>query len=447
MLLAAAGARRLPLLFAPSRAALAPLSAAAIAAPHAATRTPTTRTAPTTMSLSSSAPVHQESAHKLCMIPGPIEFHDDVLAQMATPATSHVDPSFIGEFGASLEMLRKIFKSAKGQPFIVAGSGTLGWDMVAANLVEPGENALVVNTGLFGDRFGECLQVYGAKVTHLHAPAIGAIPAHDEVVKAVKAQKYKVVTITHVDTSTGVLQDVKTLAKLIRDASPSTLVIVDGVCSVGGEDLDMDAWGVDVVLTASQKALGCPPGLCVVVASERAMQSFQTRVAPPTAYYASWAKWTPIMQAYEARKPSYFATPAVQTIKALHTSLQQLVAKPLAERYAQHVRISDHVKQTVLGWGLKLVPTDYAHAAHTLTAVYYPEGVAGPALLGALSGKGVVVAGGLHPKIAPTYFRIGHMGLSATHEAELKHIEQTLKHLESALREQGFAPKNATKAK
>ncbi|KNE54306.1 hypothetical protein AMAG_00290 [Allomyces macrogynus ATCC 38327] len=282
--------------------------------------------------------------------------------------------TFIGEFGASIEMLRKIFKSAKGQPFIVAGSGTLGWDMVAANLVEPGENALVLNTGLFGDRFGECLQVYGAKVTHLHAPAIGAIPVHDEVVKAVKAQQYKVVTITHVDTSTGVLQDIKALAKLIRDASPSTLVIVDGVCSVGGEDLDMDAWGVDVVLTASQKALGCPPGLCVVVASERAMQTFQTRVAPPTAYYASWAKWTPIMQAYEARNPSYFATPAVQTIKALHTSLQQLVAKPLAERYAQHVRISDHVKQTVLGWGLKLVPTEYAHAAHTLTAVYYPEG-------------------------------------------------------------------------
>ncbi|KNE73409.1 hypothetical protein AMAG_20771 [Allomyces macrogynus ATCC 38327] len=144
------------------------------------------------MSLSSSAPAHQESAHKLCMIPGPIEFHDDVLAQMSTPATSHVDPSFIGEFGASIEMLRKIFKSAKGQPFIVAGSGTLGWDMVAANLVEPGENALVLNTGLFGDRFGECLQVYGAKVTHLHAPAIGAIPVHDEVVKAVKAQQYKV---------------------------------------------------------------------------------------------------------------------------------------------------------------------------------------------------------------------------------------------------------------
>ncbi|KAI9183844.1 hypothetical protein H9P43_002896 [Blastocladiella emersonii ATCC 22665] len=383
--------------------------------------------------------------HKLCMIPGPVEFHDDVLATMSTPATSHVDPHFIAQFGESIELLRDVMMCKRGQPFIVSGSGTLGWDMVAANLVEPAESALVVNTGLFGDRFGECLEVYGAKVTHVHAPSIGMAPSLDSIAAAIKAAPapFKVITITHVDTSTGVLNNVPAIARLVHELSPSTLVIVDAVCSAGGEEIDMDGWGIDVVLTASQKALGTPPGLAILVASEKAMHVFRERKAPATSYFASWAKWTPIMQAYEARKPSYFATPAVQLVMALHTSLKQIVARPLAERFAQHVAISDHVKQTVTGWGLKLVPTSLDVAAHTLTAVYYPEGVAAAGLLGALSGKGVIIAGGLHPKIASTYFRIGHMGLSATHEDSLGYVKKTLAELEAALRENGFAPKQA----
>ncbi|KAI9224068.1 pyridoxal phosphate-dependent transferase, partial [Blastocladiella britannica] len=307
--------------------------------------------------------------HKLCMIPGPVEFHDDVLTAMSTPATSHVDPAFINQFGESIEMLRTTFFSQKGQPFIISGSGTLGWDVVAANLVEPGENALVINTGLFGDRFGECLETYGAKVTHVHAASIGLAPTMAAVASALKERSYKVVTITHVDTSTGVLNDIRTISHLVHELSPSTLVVVDAVCSAGGEEINMDRDGIDVMLTASQKALGTPPGLAILVVSEKAMHVFRNRKSPPTSYFASMVKWTPIMQAYEARKPSYFATPAVQLVMALHTSLKQIVARPLEERFAQHVAISDHVKKTITGWGLKLVPQSHELAAHTLTAV------------------------------------------------------------------------------
>ncbi|ORZ40197.1 aminotransferase, class V family protein [Catenaria anguillulae PL171] len=382
--------------------------------------------------------------HKLCMIPGPVEFHQDVLDAMATKATSHIDPNFIKTFGESLVMLKQVLMCKNGQPFIISGSGTLGWDMVAANLVEPSETALVVNTGLFGDRFGECIETYGGKVTHLHADAIGLAPTLESIAQAIKAAPtpFKIVTITHVDTSTGVLTDIKSIARLVKEASPSTLVIVDAVCSAGAEEIDMDGWGIDVVLTASQKALGTPPGLALLVASERAMQVFQARKSPPSSYFGSFAKWVPIMQAYMANKPSYFATPAVQLIISLHTSLRQILSRPLAERFEQHIKVSDDVKKVVTSWGLKLVPGSHALAAHTLTAVYYPEGVTAQGVLSSIAGKGVIIAGGLHPKIAPTYMRIGHMGLSVTAENEHNYVKTTLAALEAALRENGYTIPN-----
>jgi len=167
----------------------------------------------------------------------------------------------------------------------------LGWDMMV-NLIEKGDNALVCNTGYFGDRFGECLQVYGANVTHLKAP-IGDRPKLEEIEKALRANEYKMITITHVDTSTGVLSDIKAIAELTRRVSPSTLVVVDGVCSVGSEEIRFDEWDLDVVITGSQKGLGVPPGLSIVIASQKALQVFQNRKSPIASYFGSWQRWLP----------------------------------------------------------------------------------------------------------------------------------------------------------
>ena len=196
----------------------------------------------------------------LLMIPGPIEFDPAVLSALGAPTTGHLAPNFIEAFGQALERTRTLFQCAEGQPFVLAGTGTLGMDTACANLVEPGDNALVVNTGYFGDRIGAILERYGAKVTHIR-PAAGIHPDLADVEAALKAGTYKVMTITHVDTSTGVLVDVKGMAALGQRYG--VLVIVDGVCSVAGEDLNMDAWGVDVAFTASQKAVGVPPGLAL----------------------------------------------------------------------------------------------------------------------------------------------------------------------------------------
>ncbi|CAG8524203.1 10997_t:CDS:2 [Paraglomus occultum] len=374
--------------------------------------------------------------HKLCMVPGPIEFHEDVLTALSTPSHSHVSPDFIPVFGECFGLLRKLLFTEKGQPFIVAGSGTLGWDMVASNLVEQGEDALVLNSGYFGDSFTACLKTYGAKVTQVHAE-IGDRPTIESIHEALSQNTFKIVTITHVDTSTGVLSDIKAISELVHKKSPNTLVVVDGVCSVGCEEIRMDEWGLDVVMSASQKAIGVPPGLSILVASERAIDVFKNRKSPVTSYYASWHNWLPIMNAYEAKRPSYFATPPVQLIYGLHTSLKQLTATSLEARFEQHKTVSDMIKRTFDELGLKMLPKSLDMAAHGMTAAYYPEGIQGLDLLRKMSAHNIVAAGGLHKAIASKYFRIGHMGISVV-ESERQHIQQVLDALKASLHELGY---------
>jgi alanine-glyoxylate transaminase/serine-glyoxylate transaminase/serine-pyruvate transaminase len=351
---------------------------------------------------------------KLLMIPGPVEFTPEVLSALGLPTTSHVAPNFIEVFGQALERLRNVVLSPSGQPFILAGSGTLAMDTAAANLIEPGDRALVVNTGYFSDRFASILRRYGATVTQLPPPAIGDAPPPEAVERELRAGTFKLMTITHVDTSTAVRADVKSLAALGR--TYGSLVVVDGVCSVAGEELRQDEWGVDLSLTASQKAVGVPPGLALVVAGPRAMETFRNRKHPVGSYYSDWNEWLPIMEAYEARKPAYFGTPAVNLVWALNVSLGQILTEGMEARFLRHRRLSGAFKSGMAALRLQEVPVRPALCAHTLTGLYYPEGT-GVALLGLIGDAGVIVAGGLHPDIKARYFRVGHMG--AVTEADI----------------------------
>ncbi len=344
---------------------------------------------------------------KLLMIPGPIEFTPDVLQAMGMPTTSHVAPNFIEVFGQALERLRQVFLCPSGQPFIIAGSGTLAMDIAAANLIEPGDKALVVNTGYFSNRFATILERYRAAVTQVGATAVGDTPALEDVESVLREGGYKLMTITHVDTSTAVAADVKALAALGREYG--TQVVVDGVCSVAGEEMRQEEWGIDLALTASQKAIGVPPGLALVVAGPQAMDAFRTRKTPVGNYYADWTNWLPIMEAYEARRPSYFGTPPVNLIWALNVSLGQILEEGMDARFVRHRRLNEAFKAAVTALGMKQVPVSANKTATTLTAPYYPNGV-DSTLLGHIRDAGVIVAGGLHPAIRDRYFRVGHMG-------------------------------------
>ena len=345
---------------------------------------------------------------KLLMIPGPIEFTPEVLRAMGMPTTSHVAPNFIEVFGQALERLRQVFLCPSGQPFVIAGSGTLAMDIAAVNLIEPGDKALVVNTGYFGDRFAAILERYGAAVTQVRAPAVGDAPALEEVEAALKGGGYKLMTVTHVDTSTAVAADVKGLASLGRGYG--ALVVVDGVCAVAGEEMRQEEWGIDLALTASQKAIGVPPGLALVVAGPRAIDALRNRKTPVVNYYADWAQWLPIMESYEARQPSYFGTPPVNLIWALNVSLGQILDEGMDARFARHRQLSEAFKAAVNALGMKQVPVSPDKMATTLTAPYYPDKV-DRTVLGHIKEAGAILAGGLHPAIKDKYFRIGHMGV------------------------------------
>ncbi|RXK39905.1 alanine-glyoxylate transaminase/serine-glyoxylate transaminase/serine-pyruvate transaminase [Tremella mesenterica] len=357
----------------------------------------------------------QQAAHKLLVIPGPIEFSDEVLYANATPGTAYTSPAFIPIFGDCLRMLRKVLFAEErkdNQPFLVAGSGTLGWDAVGANLIEPGEEALVLATGYFGDSFADCLEAYGAKVTKITAE-IGGVPNDEEVIAVLKEKKFKVVTITHVDTSTGVLSPAAHLAELIHTHSPSSLIALDAVCSVASEEIQFDKWGLDVVISATQKGLGAPPGLSVVMVSGKAIKTLEERKSPVGGYYISWKRWLPVMKAYEEGKPSYFATPPVQLIYALHASLTSILSAPLSDRFAAHQAASAYIKDSLTSLGLSFVPLHRSIAANGMTAIKFPPGLKAPDVLPHLAEKGVVVAAGLHKAMAGEYFRIGHMGITA----------------------------------
>ncbi|HSU81307.1 MAG TPA: aminotransferase class V-fold PLP-dependent enzyme, partial [Thermoanaerobaculia bacterium] len=216
----------------------------------------------------------------LLMIPGPVELSPGVLAAASGPPPSHTSPRLIEAFGRSIERMREVWRSGpSGQPFILAGSGTLAMEVAAANLVEPGDRALVVVTGYFSERMTAILRRYGAEVTEVTAP-VGEVPATGEIREILERKgPFKALFATHVDTSTGVRVDPEPLCRLAREAG--ILSIFDGVCATAGERFDMADWGADLYFTASQKAIGLPPGLALMVTGERALAARGARKAAP----------------------------------------------------------------------------------------------------------------------------------------------------------------------
>lgn len=382
----------------------------------------------------SSVPFKQPE-HKLTMIPGPIEFSDEVLYAMATPSQAHTSPEFVKTFQSALVNLRKLFKSTDSlaQPYVLAGSGTLGWDIVGTNLVNPGDKVLVLSTGFFSDSFADCLKVYDADVDVVTAEVGDVVPL-GKIEEQLKKEKYTAITVTHVDTSTAVVSDVEAISALVKKVSPETLLVVDGVCSIGVENLEFDKWGIDYALTASQKAIGVPAGLSISFASERAVSKALGR-SKDTSFFASLKRWTPIMKAYESGSGAYFATPAVQTITALKVALEQILSEPLDDRFAKHAQVSKKFKSELNDLGIKILPLSETVAANGLTAAYFPESINGPDLLGKLASKGFTVAGGIHKALPGKYFRVGHM----SHSVYEGHVDSLLAAIKESLLELGYS--------
>ena len=336
----------------------------------------------------------------LTMIPGPTPVHARILDALARPTTSHVFPAFVEEFRQALAGFRALCRSEAGQPFIVAGGGTLAMEIALVNLVAPGEKVLVVSHGYFGDRFGDLAASFGIEAEVMKSEWGKAVPPAD-VAARLAAGSYAAVTVSHVDTSTGTLAPVEAYVEILRGRPE--LFILDGVCATGGVDERFDEWGVDVLLTGPQKAIGAPPGLALCLFSERAMARRTGRTSVP-AYYADVMRWLPVMQDPGSTSRPPASTRSSRSPRPSGCSTPR--ACPPASRATGGSPAPSGPGSTRSAW--RSSPTPDCRA-DTLSVVLLPEGVADAAFRKEVASRGVVVAGGLGP-IAGKAFRLGHMG-------------------------------------
>ncbi|MBP7705881.1 MAG: alanine--glyoxylate aminotransferase family protein [Candidatus Aminicenantes bacterium] len=355
---------------------------------------------------------------KLLLIPGPSPVVPRILDALARPTVSHVSPEMARDLKEACENLKAIVFTESGEPFIVSGAGTLSMEMALLNTVAPGDRVLVLSQGYFGDRMAQICKAFGLEHDVLECPWGRAVTAR-ELDARLKSKNYNVVVCTHVDTATGACAPVEEYAAVLEKAG--SLFIVDGVCATGGLPERMDAWGLDVVLTAAQKCLGAPPGLSVLVLSELAMEK-RRGMASVSAYYSDLLRWLPVM-----RDPTkYFSTPCVNEVRAFAEGTRIIMEEGLEDRFERHVLFAEALRAGLeaLGFGFFTDPSFYAP---TLSVVRYPDGVDDRAFRAGLAANGVVVAGGLGPT-AGQVFRMGHMGnlTSAQVRAAIEAVERTL---------------------
>ena len=336
------------------------------------------------------------------MIPGPIEFDQSVLEAMAMPSYGHTSKEFIQTFSEDLEMVVEIFDAKNSSPFLISGSGTLGMEISTVNFINRNSKVLVVSNGYFGDRFVELLSRF-TKNVEVYKPPLGQAADPLEIYERVNTNKYDLATITHVDTSSGVRNDLKQIAKYFKGLD--TVLVADGVCSIGGEEFSME-WGIDVAFTASQKALGTPPGLAIGVVGSKALSAIQRN--PPMSYFSDLRKWLEVFKNTIDLKTGYFGTPNVNLLSALNVSLKSILKEGLKNRYERHEIIAKAFRNAINSVGLRMVPE--GSYANTLSVPYLPDGVKKDLFLTDAERYGAIFAGGLLPDIKDKYFRIGHMG-------------------------------------
>lgn len=342
---------------------------------------------------------------EMLLIPGPTPVVDSIYDALAHETRGHTDPRFAAIYRSAIEKTKTMLKT-DGEVFIIAGSGTVAMEMALVNTVAAGEKILVISHGYFGNRFIKLGEAFGIEVDVLQSEW-GKQVNPDDVEEKLAKEKFKAVTITHADTSTGVAANLDALVPIIKQHR--ALVIVDGVCATAAMEEDMSkGYGdsnhkIDVVLTGSQKAIGVPPGLAIVAFNKTALAA-RDQIDPVPAYYCDIYNWIPIMN--DPQK--YFATPPVNLIYAYDEGMRMVLEEGLENRYKRHEAFGKAIRSALAVYGMNALAEENA-AASTLSCILYPEGMDDAAFLAALAEKGLIVAGAL-AHLAGKAFRIGHMG-------------------------------------
>jgi aspartate aminotransferase-like enzyme len=313
---------------------------------------------------------------------------------------NHRGPEFAAMLGRILDGMKPYFGTSSDVAMITtAGSG--GLEAAVVNVLSPGDRVLGVSIGSFGDRFAKIARIYGADVTKVDAEW-GYAAAPDEIRERVRAMPdTKAVLLTHNETSTGVMNPIAELTAAIRAEAPDALILVDSVSGLGAVPFEMDAWGVDVVVTGSQKAWMAAPGLAMVAASPRAWTAMETATMPR--FYLDLRAHRD--SAAGGQTPF---TPAIAVVYQVDEGLRLMGLEGKDAIFARHEACAAATRAGLAALGFELF-ADPRYASRTVTAAYVPDGFDWKAFNTEVKRRGVVLAGG-QGKLAGKIFRLGHLG-------------------------------------
>lgn len=340
------------------------------------------------------------------MGPGPSGADPSVLAAMGLPILGHLDPEFMRIMDECQTMMRRVFRTANDVTLATPGTGTSGMEAAVMNLLQPGDRAIVGICGYFGERIARMAARTGAEVTRVSAPW-GSPIAPDDVERALREGPARLVAVVHAETSTGVRQPVEPVARLAREAG--ALLLLDCVTSLGGEPVDVDAWGVDAAYAGTQKCLSAPPGAAPLTLSPAAWSAVQARETPANSWYLDLG----LLEAYWDSRRAYHHTSPISMTYALHRALALVLEEGLEARWARHERHGRALQRGLEAMGLAL-HADAAHRLSVLTTVRIPEGVEDAPVRRALLDRfGIEIGGGLGD-LRGRVWRVGLMGESST---------------------------------
>ena len=333
------------------------------------------------------------------MTPGPTPVPPQVLAAMALPIVHHRSPDFRPTFRQVLDRLKDVYRT-QTEVLLYTASGTAGLESVVANLTSPGDRVVAVSAGYFGERWADIARAYGCDVEHI-AYEWGETPsAGDLAARLAELGGANVVLVTQSETSTGVVCDVRAFAAAAKEAG--TLIAVDAISSLGAIPCETDEWGLDSVVSGSQKALMSPPGLMTVSVSDAAWKAREGAAAPR--FYLDWERTRVAQESLDAA-----FTPAVSIVMGLNVALGLILERGLEAAFDEHVRLGRACREGVKAMGLELFSPDDDSSA-VVTTVRVPESIDGAQLLLDLRDRfGITLAPGQGP-LKGKVFRIGHLG-------------------------------------
>lgn len=355
----------------------------------------------------------------LVMIPGPTPVVESIRTEMGRPIQAFNDPRFVKDYKSVIDDLATMF-NCRGKTFVLTGSGTLAMEMAIANTTKCGDNILIVSNGFFGDRFIDICKHKSLNIDVLSAEW-GNYVTPEEIDKKLSEKNYAAMTVTHVDTSTGVVSPIAEIGKVVAK-HPGVIYIVDSVAAAGGEYVNVGDMGIDILFTCSQKSFGVCPGILILWADKKALARRKELGTIPE-YYIDFEKWIPIMD----DPAKYFSTPSVNLIWALKESVAIIKEEGIKNRADRHRRNADAVVKAMESIGFRILAKPGCRTS-TLSVAIYPEGVNDAKFRSIMMEEGVIVSGALGA-YAGKAFRLGHMGNATENEiiVSLSAIERALK--------------------